>query len=210
MRWRQDRSLGWLVLLAPLVVGTPILAAYREQAGWLVMGLLLQPLALWVWSPVLRNIVIKSAPPPHPPRWVFVAGFLPAVWFASCTYGYQGEVSERLAVLESVAVPQGVEVDYKQVEPFGMLGGDYISYRVTIPLEEAEAEVYRSMQQDGWERRGLSNFVRDGDCLQVFGWISTDARLEVVREELSECYRWPAPPPSEGRETADPVATPTP
>lgn len=226
LRWRQERSLRSVVLLAPLVVVTPILTAYREGAGLLVMGLLLQPLALWVWWPVFWRLVGRPAPGPDSPRWAiarwaFVAGSLPAVWFASCTYGFVGEVNERVALLESLPTPSGAAEIEKEVIPLRIMGSDHISYRVPMAPEDAEAEVYRLLQEDGWARRPLHHVVRDGDCLRVYldRWLfrSADTLLIVSLQPHGDCYRYPwspiesptLPPPS-GSGDIEPFGIPLP
>ena len=226
LRWHQEQSLRWIILLAPLLVGTPLLTAHREEAGYLVMGLLLQPLALWVWSSVLRNAIVRSSVPRHSPRWIlvrwaFVAGLLPVVWLASCTYGFVGEVNERVALLESLPVLPEAEVVEKDVGPWRLAGEDHISYRVPMPPEDTEAELYRLLQEDGWARRPLHYIVRDGDCVHVYldRWStrSEDTLLVLSLQPHGDCYRYPwspielpALPPPGGSQNVEPFPIPLP
>jgi hypothetical protein len=215
-RWRRDGSLRWFILLVPLVVVTPMLTARDEKAGYLVMALLLQPLALWVLSPVLRNAVAKWLPPPHPPRELIlkcalVAGLLPALWFASCTYACVGEVNQRIARLESVPAPPGAQLVEKDVALWRWDDGyDNIVYRAQLPPEEAEGEVRQRLQAEGWMGPLVGNrFSRGGDCVSVYaqacplsaacGSSPEDTRtyLQVTLLPTGEC-RPPRYPPSEG------------
>ena len=168
LRWRHDRSVWWVIPLALLALGTPLLTAYREVAGYLLMGLVLQPLTLWVVSPLLTKANRWPSTRQHQLRWVFVGAVLPSVWFASCAYGWIGEVNERIAKLESLPVPAGAVVVEKSAVPWRVINvQDNILYRVPLPLEQAEAEVYRLFEAEGWGLLSTDKVGRDRDCISV-------------------------------------------
>lgn len=191
----------------------------------LVMGLLLQPLALWVWWPTFWRLVGRPTPGPDSPKWVFVrwafvAGSLPAVWFASCTYGFVGEVNQRVALLESLPVPAGAELVDKDVKPLRIADHDHIFYRVPMSFEKTKAEVYGLLEEDGWVRRPSNHVVRDGDCLHVYvdqQGRSEDTHLVLGLRPHGDCFRYPwsplespTPPTPRGPGKLEPFAVPTP
>jgi hypothetical protein len=171
---RRKGRREWLIPMAPLALGTPLLMAYEEGLGYLVMLLLLDPLALWVWLSALGTGYVLPSPRETLMRGVVVIALLPVVWVASCTYRGVGVVNERIAELESVPVPAGSVVVEKDVAAFfRLMGSDRILYRVPMPLKRAEAEVYRVLREEGWLRRGENFFGRDGNCFFVFTQIWT-------------------------------------
>ena len=202
LRWQQDGSQWWMAPLAPLVLAAPVLTAFRETAGYLLMGLLLQPLALWVVVPVLMKALHRSPTRQHQLRWVFLAGLLPVVWLASCTYGYAGEVNERIAKLESLPVPAGAVGVETSADPWRLFGHDNILYRVPMPLKEAEVKVRQRFWEEGWVGKpelfqASSHFGRGGDCVYILmqSWSlstewsrsdNTHLRLSLVGSSLCE------------------------
>jgi hypothetical protein len=159
-------------------------------------------------------------PPLRLPIWIFAVGLLPAVWLASCAYvyvGYTADANERKAVLESLPVPQGAVVVEKSVEPVRIVGYDHISYVAPSPLlEDVLADLYQRLEQDGWVQRPWGYFRRDGYCV----WVYVDSNGRSFDLNVEDCEDYdshqlsptvtPTGTPSEGRETADPVATSTP
>lgn len=172
--WRRERSPWWFILLAPLAIYTSLLTAYRKEAGYVVMALVLDPLALWVWlTVVLKRKAATSPPPGGAPKWAFVLMVLPIVWFASCMFALTGSVNQRVAKLESIPVPAGSVVYEKDVPPLNLgFRNDGIVYRVPMPAKEVEPEVFRILQEEGWVASSHGNLVRDGDCIfvQVQSW----------------------------------------
>jgi len=121
---------------------------------------------------------------------------LPIVWGASCTYGLAGSVNRRIAKIESVPVPVGSVVVEKHVAPWRLMGSDSILYRVPAPIEEAEAEMYRRLQEEGWVERRNGLFAHDGICvfvhMQIWLWTSEwssseNTHLRISLAEPDEC-----------------------
>ena len=99
------------------------------------------------------------------PRWAVVTGLVLLVLL-----GASACKNADKAKLLSLPVPVGSE--FEDIQAPRWWGVKQIVYRVPLSREEAEAEVYRVFEEDGWRRRGRSQVARDDDCIfiHVQGW----------------------------------------
>ncbi len=145
----RHQRLWWTAFMIPFALLSMLIAVVSDVAAYryLAMGLVLQPISLWVWLSVLRPASASI------PQWGLAVTLLPGVWIASCGIGFVGIVNERIARLESLPAPADAEMVYKDATFVNICCEQLeasITYRVPRRPHLVISELYELYVAEGW------------------------------------------------------------